>query len=138
MADIYVEADTNLTKAAQLLTDAGKLLDANAPQKWDSGRYDQEGVRLQKAHIAIVRAEILVRQGRSSEALGILVPRQKEFRLGSSFYVLGQALESTGQIQAAIDAYLESVVRPSSKQEEATAALKRLWLKEKLGMTSKC
>lgn len=133
MAEIYVDADTELTKAAGLLDQADKLYDANAPQTWNSGRYTEPFIQLQKARIAILRAQILVRQGRSSEALAILLPRKKEFHLGTSFYVLGQALENTGQKRAALDAYLESVIRPSWKQEEATAALRKLWKEEKIG-----
>jgi thiol-disulfide isomerase/thioredoxin len=133
MAEIYVKADTELTKAALLLDQDDKLYDANAPQTWNSGRYTEPYIQLQKARNAILRAELLVRQGRSSEALAILFPREKEFHLGTSFYVLGQALENTGQKRAAADAYLESVIRPSSKQEEATAALRKLWKEEKIG-----
>ena len=133
MAEIYVNADTELPKAAALLDQADKLYDVNAPQKWNSGRYTGSFIRLQKGRIAILRAEILVRQGRSSEALTILLPREKEFHLGTSFYVLGQAFEKTGQKRAAADAYLESAIRPSSQQEEATAALRKLWREEKIG-----
>jgi thiol-disulfide isomerase/thioredoxin len=133
MAEIYINADTELTKAAALLDQADRLYDANAPQKWNSGRYTDSFIRLQKGRIAILRSEILVRQGRSSEALAILLPREKEFHLGTSFYVLGQALENTGQERAAADAYLESVIRPSWKQEEATAALRKIWREERIG-----
>src|SRR5579863_2072481 len=133
MVEIYVNADTELTKAAGLLDQADKLYDANAPQTWNSGRYTEPFIQMQKARIAILRAQILVRQRRSSEALAILLPREKEFHLGTSFYVLGQALENTGQKRAAADAYLESVIRPSTKQEEATAALRKLWKEEKIG-----
>jgi thiol-disulfide isomerase/thioredoxin len=133
MGEIYVDADAELTKAAVLLDQAEKLYDVNAPQKWNSGRYSDSFIRSQKGRIAILRSEILVRQGKSSEALAILLPREKEFHLGTSFYVLGQALENTGQKRAAADAYLEAVIRPSSKQEEATMALRKIWREEKIG-----
>jgi thiol-disulfide isomerase/thioredoxin len=133
MAEIYVDADTELPKASVLLDQAEKLYDVNAPQKWNSGRYSDSFIQSQKGRIAILRAEILVRQGKSSEALTILLPREKEFHLGTSFYVLGQALENTGQKRAAADAYLECVIRPSSKQEQATAALRKIWREEKIG-----
>jgi thiol-disulfide isomerase/thioredoxin len=133
MAEIYVDADLELPKAAGLLDQTDKLYDVNAPQKWNSGRYTDSFIRLQKGRIAILRSEILVRQGRSSEALAILLPREKEFHLGTSFYVLGQALENTGQKRAAANAYLESVIRPSWKQEEATAALRKIWREERIG-----
>ncbi len=133
MAEIYVDADTELPKAAVLLDQAEKLYDVNAPQKWNSGTYTDSFIRMQKGRIAILRSEILVRQGRSSEALAILLPREKEFHLGTSFYVLGQALENTGQKRAAANAYLEAAIRPSSKQEEATVALRKIWREEKIG-----
>ncbi len=133
MAEIYVNADTELAKAAALLDQADKMYDVNVPQKWNSGTYTDSFIRLQKGRVAILRSEILVRQGRPNEALTILLPREKEFHLGTSFYVLGQALENTGQKRAAADAYLESVIRPSSKQEEATAALRKIWREEKIG-----
>ena len=133
MAEIYVNADMEPAKAAALLDQADKLYEVNAPQKWNSGTYTDSFIQSQKGRITILRAQILVRQGRSSEALAILLPREKEFHLGTSFYVLGQALENTGQKRAAADAYLESVVRPSWKQEEATAALRKLWKEEKIG-----
>ena len=72
------------------------------------------------------------KEGRAKR-LAILLPREKEFHLGTSFYVLGQALENTGQERAAADAYLESVIRPSWKQEEATAALRKIWREERIG-----
>jgi thiol-disulfide isomerase/thioredoxin len=133
MAEIYVDANKNLERAETLLDQADKLFDANPPQEWNSGRYTEAFIRLRKGRIAILRAEILVTQGKSSEALAILVPREKEFQQGTSFYVLGQALENTGQKRAAADAYLEAVIRPSSKQEEATAALRKIWKEEKIG-----
>jgi hypothetical protein len=48
MAEIYVNADSELTKAATLLDQADKLYDVNAPQKWNSGRYTDSYIRLQK------------------------------------------------------------------------------------------
>jgi thiol-disulfide isomerase/thioredoxin len=133
MAEIYVNANVNLERATALLDQADKLFDANPPQKWNDGRYTEPFIRMRKGRITILRAEILVSQGRSSEALAILLPREKEFKQGTSFYVLGQALENTGQKRAAADAYLESVIRPSAKQAEATAALRKIWRMEKIG-----
>jgi thiol-disulfide isomerase/thioredoxin len=47
--------------------------------------------------------------------------------------VLGKALEETGDMQAALDAYLEAVVRPSGSDLKHNAALESFWSREKLG-----
>jgi hypothetical protein len=71
--------------------------------------------------------------GRTGEAVSILQPLKGEFTSGHPYYLLGKALEDTGDKRAAIDAYLEAVVRPSNEEKKANAALEALWLSQKLG-----
>jgi thiol-disulfide isomerase/thioredoxin len=58
---------------------------------------------------------------------------KSNFDSGSTYCLLGKALEANGQKRSAVDAYLEAVVRPSNKDKEANTALERLWKSEKLG-----
>jgi len=118
MAEKYLDARQQLPKALALLDEAEKQLGADNPAA---------------KHNAVVRADILVRLGRPTEAAAILQPRATEFKLGSSFYVYGRALEATGNKKAALDAYLQAVVLPSHYQQDANTALEQLWKREKLG-----
>lgn len=133
MARMYLQANQKLPEALALLDEADKLFDENAVNKRASVHFTESGIRDSKHRIAITRADILVRLGKPAEALSILLPLKGEFTLGSSYYILGRALEDTGDERAAVDAYLESAVRPWGEQQQASAALERLWLREKLG-----
>jgi len=133
MARIYLEANQKLPDALTLLDEADNLFDANAQNKQATARYSESGIKTEKNRIAIMRADILVRLGKPRDALAILLPRKSEVTLGSTFFILGGAFEGTGDKRAAVDAYLESTARPSSDQQQANAALERLWLREKLG-----
>jgi thiol-disulfide isomerase/thioredoxin len=133
MANIYLEANEKLPEALALLDEADKLLEESARHKPGSPRYSESGIKNEKNRIAMTRADILVRLGRPQEALAILLPRKNEFTRGASYYVLGRALEGSGDRRAAIDAYLEATVRPWKDQQQANTALERLWMREKLG-----
>jgi thiol-disulfide isomerase/thioredoxin len=90
-------------------------------------------VKIGKQTVAVLRAEVFLDMHKPGEALAVLLPRKSEFKRGHSYYLLGEALEGTGDNRGAADAYLESVVRPSGDQKKAEAALQRLWLSEKMG-----
>lgn len=83
--------------------------------------------------MAILRAKILLELSRHEEAISVLQPLKGEFTSGSPYYMLGNALQEAGDKRGAIDAYLESVVRPSKEQQLAESSLKDLWASEKLG-----
>jgi thiol-disulfide isomerase/thioredoxin len=133
MASMYVQANQKLPEALALLDEADKLFDTRLQNKQAKIHYIESTIKDMKLHIAIMRADILIRLGKSGEALSILQPLRGEFTSGSSYYLLGRALEDTGNKRAGIDAYLEAVVRPSKDDKKANAALERLWLSEKLG-----
>ncbi len=133
MAAMYVQANQKLPEALALLDEADKPFAANLQNKKAKIHYFESTLKDVKLHIAIMRADILVGLGKSGEALLILQPLKGEFTSGSSYYLLGRTLEDTGNRRAAIDAYLEAVVRPSKDDQKANAALDGLWLREKLG-----
>jgi thiol-disulfide isomerase/thioredoxin/predicted negative regulator of RcsB-dependent stress response len=133
MAGAYLEANQKLPQALALLDQADHQLDVNSKDEQAPQRYSEEGIKFWKGRIAITRADILIRQGKPGEALAILQPRKNGFKLGWSFYVYGRALEATGDKRAAVDAYLQSVVRVSQYQKDANTRLEKLWLKQKLG-----
>lgn len=133
MASIYFEANQKLPEALALLDEADKLFAANLQNKQAKIRYLESTIKNMKLHIAIMRANILIRLDKSREALSVLQPLKGEFTSGSSYYLLGKTLEDTGDKRAAIDAYLEAVVRPSNDDKKANDALEHLWLSEKLG-----
>ena len=126
MAEACVKASRGLPEALRMLDEADKLQQAKV-----RGRLPHlVGVSLR---VAMLRAEILLRLGKPGEALAVLKPRRKELASATQFYLLGQALEETGDRQAALDAYLEAVVRPSPDDRKYNAALAGLWSLEKLG-----
>jgi thiol-disulfide isomerase/thioredoxin/predicted negative regulator of RcsB-dependent stress response len=133
MASMYVQANQKLPEALALLDEADKLFDKNLQDKQPKIHYIESTIKDTKLYIAIMRADILIRLGKSGAALSILQPLRGEFTSGSSYCLLGTALEDTGNKRAAIDAYLEAVVRPSKDDKKANATLERLWLSEKLG-----
>jgi predicted negative regulator of RcsB-dependent stress response len=132
MASIYVGANQKLPEALTLLDLADKLFEASR-NKQAKIHYSEPTLKDIKLKIAITRSEILIRLGKPGDALSVLHPLKPEFTSGSPYYFLGQALEDTGDKRAAIDAYLESVVRPSKDQQQAHARLEALWTSEKLG-----
>jgi thiol-disulfide isomerase/thioredoxin len=134
MAQAYLEANRKLPQALAMLDEADHLLDLNSKtQKPSPQQYSGQQLKFQKGRVAITRADILVRLNKPVEALAILQPWKNGFKLGRSFYVYGRALEGTGDERAAVDAYLQSVVRVSQYQEDANTRLEKLWLKQKLG-----
>jgi cytochrome c biogenesis protein CcmG/thiol:disulfide interchange protein DsbE len=133
MARAYLDANQKLPDALLLLDRAEKPLDEHATHKDGPRNHSPDSMKAQQATIAVTRAGIFVAMGRPAEALAILLPRKSEFKLASSYYLLGRALEATGDYSAAVDAYLESAVRPWKDQKEASAALETLWLRGKMG-----
>jgi len=133
MADAYLQAGYKLQQALSLLAEAEQTLDANEKDDAAPIHYGERDTKLRNGRIAIMRADILVRQGKPAEALAILQPWKNGFKLGWSFYVYGRALEATGDKRTAVDAYLQSVVRASQYQEDANTRLEKLWRQQKLG-----
>jgi thiol-disulfide isomerase/thioredoxin len=133
MAGTYLDANQKLPEALTLLDQADRIFETSSQNPQATVRYGEAGIKRDEGRIAVMRADILVRLGRPREALAILLPRKSEFTLGSSFFVFGKALEGSGEKKAALNAYLEAAVRPSGDQRLATAALERLWSREKLG-----
>ena len=74
-----------------------------------------------------------MRQNKPKEALAILLPLKPEFTLGSSYFLLAQALEKSGDQKAAVDNYLEAAIRTWKDQQKAYVALEKLWLQQKMG-----
>jgi thiol-disulfide isomerase/thioredoxin len=132
MAGIYSRANQKLPQALALLDEADKLFDPSQ-NKRAKIHYSESTLKDVKLRIAILRADILLRLGKPAETLSVLQPLKPQFTSGSPYYLLGKAEENTGDKRAAIDAYLESVVRPSKDQQEANARLEALWSSEKLG-----
>jgi thiol-disulfide isomerase/thioredoxin len=133
MARFYLATNQKFPEALALLADADAQLDARAGKKPGALQLTESGMIKQRHLIAKTRAEILVRQGQPKDALAILLPLKPQFTLGSSYLLLAQALENSGDKKSAIDAYLESAIRPWEGQQKATIALEKLWLQEKMG-----
>jgi thiol-disulfide isomerase/thioredoxin len=133
MAGAYLDANQKLPQALAMLDEADHQLNLNSKDEQGPLRYGEEGIKFWKGRIAITRADIFIRQDKPAEALAILQPWKNDFKLGWSFYIYGRALEGTGDHRAAVDAYLQSVVRASQYQEDANTRLEKLWLKQKLG-----
>ncbi len=132
MASIYVRTNQKLPQALALLDEADKLFDASQ-NKQAKIHYSASTLKDVELRIAILQADILLRLGKPAETLSVLQPLKPQFASGSPYYLLGKAEEDTGDKRAAIDAYLESVVRPSKDQQLANARLEALWSSEKLG-----
>jgi cytochrome c biogenesis protein CcmG, thiol:disulfide interchange protein DsbE len=81
----------------------------------------------------VTRARILLAMGKPGEALAVLLPRKAEFKQPSSFFLLGEALERTGDPKGAVDPYIEAATRPGRDQQQADAALEALWALKKMG-----
>jgi thiol-disulfide isomerase/thioredoxin len=133
MASAYLHANQKLPEALALLDEAEKLLDTNAQNKRAKIHYFESSRKEMKVDLAVMRADILLRQGKFREVVDQLGPLKGEFFSGHSYYLLGRALQETGNTQAALDAYLEAVVRPSGEDLKHNAALESLWFREKLG-----
>lgn len=132
MASAYVQANQKLPEALALLDEAKRLFEADASENCVTERYNGSTMRETVLRIATMQADILLRLARPNEALAVLRPLKDRLTSGSAYYLLGKALQQTGDQYAAIDAYLESVVRPSGDQQRANAALESLWSNNKL------
>jgi thiol-disulfide isomerase/thioredoxin len=132
MASIYARGNQKLPQALALLDEADKLFDASQ-NKQAKIHYSESTLKDVKLKISILRSDILLRLGKPAETISVLQPLKPEFTSGSPYYLLGKAEEATGDKRAAVDAYLESVVRPSKDQQQASARLEALWSSEKLG-----
>lgn len=133
MASVYVQANRKLPEALALFDQAERLFDANPQNKRARLHYVESTRREMKLHIAEMRADILLRQGNFQGVVATLQPLKNSLTSGSSYYLLGRALEETGDTQAALQAYLEAVVRPSAEDLKHNTALESLWSREKLG-----
>jgi thiol-disulfide isomerase/thioredoxin len=133
MAGIYVQANQKLPEALILLDESERLVDANPQNKRARLHYVESTRKEMKLRIAEMRADILLRQGKFQGVVATLEPLKNSLTSGSSYYLLGKALEETGNTQAALQAYLEAVIRPSSEDLKHNAALESLWSREKLG-----
>lgn len=133
MASMYLQANQKLPEALALLDETEQLFAASVQNKQAKIHYPESTLRDMKLRIATLRGDILIRLGKPSEAVSVLQAIKDQFTSGSSYYLLGKALEETGDKRASVDAYLESVVRPSKDQQRANAALEALWQSEKLG-----
>lgn len=133
MAHFYLDTNQKFPEALALLAEADTQLDATAAKKPGALHISESGITRQRRQIAITRAAILVRQNKPKDALAILLPLKAEFKLGSSYFLLAQALEDSGDKKAAVDAYLEATIRPWKDQQKASIALEDLWLQEKMG-----
>ena len=133
MASLYVHANQKLPEALVLLDEADRLFASNVQNKQARIHYPESTLRDMKLRIATLRGDILIRLGKPKEAISVLQPVKVQFTSGSPYYLLGKAFEEAGDKHSAIDAYLESVVRPSNDQQRANAALEALWSSEKLG-----
>jgi cytochrome c biogenesis protein CcmG, thiol:disulfide interchange protein DsbE len=133
MARCYVDANQKLPRALALLSEAEDLLQATEQKRPDAQSINAAGIKRNARLMAITRAEILLRQNKPTEALAILLPLKSEFRQGSSYFLLAQAQEESGDEKAAVDSYLESAIRPWKDQQKAYVALEKLWLQQKMG-----
>jgi thiol-disulfide isomerase/thioredoxin len=133
MASTYAKANQKLPEALALLDEAAKLFDASVQNKRARIHYPEATLKDVKLRIALQRADILLRLSRPGEAVSTLQPLKNDFTSGHSYYLLAKALEDAGDKAAAIDAYVEAVVRPSNDEEKANSALESLWLAQKLG-----
>lgn len=133
MARLYVGADQKLPEALALLAEADGLLQATEQKRPGAQEMNAAGIKKNARLIARIRAEILLRQNKPTEALAILLPLKSEFTLGSSYFLLAQALEKSGDRKAAVDSYLEAAIRPWKDQQKAYIALEKLWLQQKVG-----
>lgn len=133
MARFYVDANQKLPEALALLAEADNLLQATEQRRPGAQEISAAGIKRDSRLIARTRAEILLRQNKPSEALAILLSLKPEFTLGSSYFLLAQALEKSGDQKAAADSYLEAAIRPWKDQQRAYVALEKLWLQQKMG-----
>ena len=133
MARFYVDANQKLPEALALLAEADNLLQATEQKRPDAQRMNAAGIKRNAHLIDRTRAEIFLRQNKPKEALAILLPLKADFTLGSSYFLLAQALDKSGDKKAAVDSYLEAAIRPWKDQQKAYAALERLWLQQKMG-----
>lgn len=133
MAGRYARRHQKLPEALALLDLADRLLDDTVTSKQAKIHFTESSLKDVKLRMAILRAKILLELSRHEEAISVLQPLKGEFTSGSPYYMLGNALQEAGDKRGAIDAYLESVVRPSKDQQLAESSLKDLWASEKLG-----
>ncbi len=133
MARFYLKANQKLPEALALLDESDRILIASTKNDDTKIHYPESTLRDVNLRIATMRADILIRLNRPKEAVAALQPMKNSFTSGSSYYFLGKALQAAGDKSAAIDAYVEAVVRPSNDQQRANTALESLWSSEKRG-----
>lgn len=139
MARAYLRAGKNFPRALALIDAAEKVLDeqyaAGTLPPWnpDTGGTVDDSYSGDKQQLAFMRAELLLRMGKARQSLAILQPLRPKIKDSDEFFLFGQALQATGNNRAALDAYLESVVRPSKCAQQHNEALARLWHEEHFG-----
>jgi cytochrome c biogenesis protein CcmG/thiol:disulfide interchange protein DsbE len=133
MARFYVDANRKFPEALRLLDNAEQTLRQCSTPSDDRPYYPPQTVKTHEGSIAVTQARILLAMNNPTEALAILLPRKEEFKQPSSFFLLGEALERTGDAKGAVGPYIEAATRPGRDQEAATLALRTLWNREKMG-----
>lgn len=133
MARAYVDAKQKLPDALHLLDGAEKVLEQCSTPSDDRPYCPPQTVKIHRGSIAVTRARTLLAMDKPNAALAILLPLKAEFKQPSSFFLLGEALERTGDVKGAVDPYIEAATRPGLDQERASAALEALWSREKMG-----
>ena len=133
MARVYVDADQKLPDALSLLDRSERTLQQCSTPSDDRPYYPPVTVKIHRGTIAVTRARILLAMNKPGEALAILLPREAEFKQPSSFFLLGEALERTGDSKGAVDPYIEAASRPGHDQQRASAALEALWIGKRMG-----
>lgn len=133
MARFYVDANRKFPEALRLLDNAEQTLRQCSTPSDDRPYYPPQTVKTHEGSIAVTRARILLAMNKPTEALAILLPRKAKFKQPSSFFLLGEALERTGDAKGAVGPYIEAATRPGRDQEAANVALRTLWNREKMG-----
>jgi cytochrome c biogenesis protein CcmG/thiol:disulfide interchange protein DsbE len=133
MARVYVDAKQKLPDALRLLDDAERTLAQCSTRSEDRPYCPPQTIKVHRGSIAVTRARIFLAMDRPYDALAVLLPRKDEFKQPSSFFLLAEALERTGNAQGAVDPYIEAATRPGRDQQQANTALEALWSREKMG-----
>ncbi len=139
MARAYIEANTKLPEAGAILDEANETIEAGHSRRGiqestgSTIHFSDDSYRMLHGQVVVLRSELLLRTGHAKEGLALLEPLKPTMGQSSTFYLLGEELEATGEAKGALDAYLQAVIRPSKDDQEHNETLARFWKAHHLG-----
>jgi thiol-disulfide isomerase/thioredoxin len=128
MAAIYLENEQKPEQSLKLLDNAEQLFSPKFNSRHNLSLTLSVDDTQVASTLAFWRARAYLLQGNAELALPLAKKALEDRKSSERYFVLGQAFESVGQKEKAVDAYLAAIARTSSEAPAQRERLEKLWL----------